>query len=72
MKEKLDEAEANEQLEQTKEKHAQVEFTSVSHSELTDLITELPNVDNEPKVRHSSSYFVPRKILRSNIDQSNI
>ena len=55
MKLKLKEAEANEQLKQAKEKHALVEVTSVSHSELADVINELPNIDNEPKVHHSSS-----------------
>ena len=45
-----------------------VEVASVSHSELTDAMNELPNIDNEPKVRHSSSYFVPINILKSNTD----
>ena len=49
MKQKLKEAEANEQLKQAKEKRALVEVTSVSHSELTDVMNELPNIDNEPK-----------------------
>ena len=31
-------------------------------------MNELPNIDNEPKVRHSSSYFVPGNISKSNID----
>ena len=68
MKQKLEEAEANEQLKQTTEKRALVEVTPVSHSELTDVINELPNIDNEPKVRRGSSYFVPRNIPKSNID----
>ena len=68
MKQKLEEPEANEQLKQAKEKRALVEVTSVSLSELTDVINELSNIDNEPKVRHSSSYFVPRNIPKSNID----
>ena len=62
IKQKLEEAEANEQLKQAKEKNATVEFTPVSHLEITDVINELPNVDNEPNVCHSSSYFVPRNI----------
>ena len=66
MKPKLEEAEANEQLKQAKEKRALVEVTSVSHWELADEMNELPNIDNEPKVRHSSSYFVPRNIPKSN------
>ena len=65
---KLEEAEANEQLKQAKEKSALVEFTSFSHSELTDVRNELPNIDNKPKIRHSSSYFVSRNISKSNID----
>ena len=68
MKQKLEEPEANEQLKQAKEKRALVEVTSVILSELTDVINELSNIDNEPKVRHSSSYFVPRNIPKSNID----
>ena len=68
MKKKLEEAEANEQLKQAKEKSALVEFTSFSHSELTDVRNELPNIDNEPKIRHSSSYFFSRNISKSNID----
>ena len=68
MKQKLEEAEANEQIKQAKEKRALVEVTSVSHSELADAMNELPNIDNEPKVRHSSSYFVPRNIPKSKID----
>ena len=66
MKEKLEEGEANEQLKQAKVKRALVEVTSVSHLELTDVINQLPNIDNEPKVRHSSSYFVPINIPESN------
>ena len=72
MKQKLEEAEANEQVKQAKEKRALVEVTSVSHSELTDVINELPNIDNEPKVCHSFSYFVPRNIPKSNIDPGQI
>ena len=68
MKQKLEEAEVNEKLKQAKVKRALVEATSISHSELADVINELPNIDNEPKVRHSSSYFVPRNITKSNID----
>ena len=45
-----------------------VEVTPISDSELTDIINELPNIDNEPKVRHSPSYFVPKNIPKSNID----
>ena len=67
-KQKLEEAEDNEQLKQAKEKRARVEVTSVSQLELTDVINELPNIDNEPKVRHSSSYFFPRNVSKSNID----
>ena len=67
MKQKLEETEANEQLKQAKKKSVQVKVTPVSHSELT-VINELPNIDNEPKVRHSSSYFVPGNIPKSNID----
>ena len=67
-KQKLKEAEDNEQLKQAKEKRALVEVTSVSQLELTDVINELPNIDNEPKVRHSSSYFFPRNVSKSNID----
>ena len=51
MKQKLEEVQANEKFKQAKEKHALVEVTPVSHSELRDLINELPNTDNEPKVR---------------------
>ena len=40
MKQKLKEAEANEQLKQAKEKCAQVEVTPVSQSELTDVIND--------------------------------
>ena len=68
MKQKLEETEANEQLKQAKGKRALVEVASVSHPELTDEINELPNIDNEPKVRHSSSYFVPRNIPKPNVD----
>ena len=67
MKQNLEEPEANEQLKQAKEKRALVEVTSVILSELTDVINELSNIDNEPKVRHSSSYFVPRNVPKSNI-----
>ena len=67
MKQKLEETEANEQLKQAKKKSVRVKVTPVSHSELT-VINELPNIDNEPKVRHSSSYFVPGNIPKSNID----
>ena len=45
-----------------------MQVTSASHSELTDVMNELPNIDKEPKVRHSSSYFVPGNIPKSNID----
>ena len=48
LKQKLKEAEANEHLKQAKEKHALVEVTSVSHSELKDVMNELPNIDNDP------------------------
>ena len=68
MKQKIEEVEANEQLKQVKEKRTLVEVTSVSHSELTDVINELPNVDSEPKVHHNSFYFVPRNIPKSNVD----
>ena len=68
MKPKHEEAEANEQLKQAKEKRALVEVTSVSHSELAYVMNELPNINNEPNVRHSSYYFVPRNIPKSNID----
>ena len=40
MKQKLKEAEANEQLKQAKEKRAQVEVTPVSQSELTEVIND--------------------------------
>ena len=68
IKQKLEEAEANEQFKQAKEKCAPVEVTPVSHLEITDVINEWPNVDNEPNVHHSTSYFVPRNIPKSNID----
>ena len=68
MRQKLEEAEANEQLKQAKEKRALAEMTSVSNSELTDVMNELPNIDNEPKVRHRCSYFVSRNIPKSNTD----
>ena len=68
MKQKLEEAEANEQLKQAKEKHTLADITSISQSELADLMNELPNIDKEPKIRHSSSSFVPRNISKSNID----
>ena len=68
IKQKLEEAEANEQLKQAKEKHALVEVTQVSHSDLEGAINELPNTNNEPKVHQSSSYFLPRIISKSNID----
>ena len=68
MKKKLKEVESNEQLKQANEKRVLLEVTSVSNSELEDVMNELPNIDNEPKVRHSSSYFVPRNIPKSNID----
>ena len=67
MNQKLEEAATNEQLKQAKEKCALVEVTSVSHLEVTDVVNELSNIDNEPKVRHSSSYFVPRNVPKSNI-----
>ena len=67
MKQKLKEVEADEKLKQAKEKLARVEVFPVSHSELTGVINELPSIDNEPKVCHSSSYFVPRNIPKSNI-----
>ena len=31
-------------------------------------MNDLPNIDNDPKVCHSSSYLVPRNIPKSNID----
>ena len=68
MKQKLEEVEANEQLKQAKEKLALVEVTSVSHSKPAHVMNELPNIDNEPKVRHSSSYFVSINIPKSYID----
>ena len=68
MKQKLEKAEANEQVKQAKEICALIEVISVSHSELADVMNDLPNIDNEPKVRHSSSYFVPRNIPKSSID----
>ena len=68
MKQKLKEAEANEQLKQTKEKRSLVEVTSVSHLEITDVINKLPNIDNEHNVPYRSSYFIPRNIRKSNID----
>ena len=68
MKQNIKEVEANERLKQAKEKRALVEVTSVSHSELADVMNEFPNIDNKPKVCHSSSYFVPRNIPKSNID----
>ena len=70
MKQKLEEAEANEQFKQAKEKRSLVAITPVRHSELEWLllvnVNELPNTDNEPNVRHS--YFVQRNIPKSNID----
>ena len=70
MKQKLEEAEANEQFKQAKEKRSLVAITPVRHSELEWLllvnVNELPNTDNEPNVRHS--YFVPRNIPKSNLD----
>ena len=68
MKQKLEEAEANDQLKHARKKCALVEVTSISNLELADVMNELPNTDNEPKVRHSSSYFVPRNIPKSNTD----
>ena len=68
LKQKLKEVETNEHLKQAKEKRALVEVTSVSHLELQDVMNELPNIDNDPKVRYSSSYLVPRNIPKSNID----
>ena len=67
MKQKLKEVEADEKLKQAKEKLALVEVFPVSHSELTDVINELPSIDNELKVCHSASNFVPRNIPKSNI-----
>ena len=70
MKQKLEEAEANEQFKQAKEKRSLVAITPVRHSELEWLllvnVNELPNTDNEPNVRHS--YFDQRNIPKSNID----
>ena len=61
MKQKIEEVEANERLKQAKEKRALVEVTSVSHSELADVMNELPNIDNKPKVCHNSYLLCPKK-----------
>ena len=68
IRQKLEEAEANEKLTKAKEKRALAEVTPVKHSELTDVMNEWPDIDNEPRVRHSFSYFAPRNIPKSNID----
>ena len=45
MKQNFKEAEANEQLKKDKEKRALVEVTSISQSELTDVMNETRNID---------------------------
>ena len=45
MKQNFKEAEANEQLKKAKEKRALVEVTSISQSELTDVMNETRNID---------------------------
>ena len=65
MKQKLEEAEATEQIIRAKEQRELAEASSISQSELASIMKSRPeqlNVLDNNKVRQSSSYFVPRNI----------